>query len=283
MLMQPFKYINAVLFRKFFYRWSKKEKEVVYCTFFGAKMRLLLPSSTDIYLTGGKSHESEIRLARFMINNLNSGDTFMDVGAHYGYFTLLGSVLVGSDGKVYSFEASPTTYKLLRKNTFEKTNIESHNLAVADEVSELAFYEFPNLYSEYNTLDAAQFRHESWFSEYAPRKISVKSIVLDEFTESRQARPKIVKIDVEGAECKVINGLSGYLSKNSPWVVMEYLSQERGNQGHQDAEKKLNSLGYTACTIDASGHLCQTDRTVSEYLEAKKLESDNIVFVKRIG
>ncbi|MBL0295213.1 MAG: hypothetical protein IPQ04_13440 [Saprospiraceae bacterium] len=101
LVAHPINYINAILYRELFYKRNKKEKEVESETFFGTKMSLLLPSGTDIYLTGGKSHGSETRLARFLINNLEIGDTFIDVGAHYGYFSLLGSKLVGQKGKVF--------------------------------------------------------------------------------------------------------------------------------------------------------------------------------------
>lgn len=280
MLMHPFKYFNAILFREIIYKRRKVEKEVSSKTFFDTKMNLLLPSSTDIYLTGGKSHDSEIRLAKFLINNLNNSDTFLDVGAHYGYFTLLGSKLIGNKGSVYSFEASPTTYKVLSKNSKNETNINCFNLAVSDEVSSLKFYEFPNLYSEYNTLEIDQFRNENWFSEYMPKEISIQSIILDDFLSEEKVYPKIIKIDVEGAENKVINGLKNYLSHNSPLIVMEYLSKERGNKEHQEAENRLNSLGYSSFVIDKLGNLKKHD-SISKYLEENKLESDNIVFVKK--
>jgi FkbM family methyltransferase len=280
MLMNPFKYFNAILFREIVYKRRKIEKEVSIKTFFDTKMNLLLPSSTDIYLTGGKSHDSEIRLAKFLINNLGAADSFVDVGAHYGYFTLLGSKLVGDNGSVYSFEASPTTYKVLNKNSQNEANINSFNLAVSDEVSSLKFFEFPNLYSEYNTLDINQFRNENWFSEYKPKEVNIKSIILDDFLSEEKVYPKIFKIDVEGAENKVINGLRNYLYQNSPFIVIEYLSKERGNKEHQEAENRLNSLGYSSFVIDKLGNLKKLD-FISNYLEESKLESDNIVFVKK--
>ncbi len=280
MLIHPFKYFNAIIFREVIYNRKKVEKKVFIKTFFDTKMQLLLPSSTDIYLTGGKSHDSEIRLAKFLINNLKHEDVFVDVGSHYGYFTLLGSKLVGDNGSVYSFEASPTNYKVLNKNSHNETNIKSFNLAVSDEVSNLKFYEFPNLYSEYNTLDINQFKNKNWFSGYKPKEVNIKSIILDDFLSEVKVHPKIFKIDVEGSENKVINGLRNYLSYNSPFIVMEYLSKERDNKEHQDAENRLNSLGYSSFVIDKLGNLKKLD-SISRYLEENKLESDNIVFVKK--
>lgn len=279
LLAHPFKYMRAIFFREVIYKQRKTEKAVVCTTFFETKMHLLLPSGTDIYLTGGKSHDSEIRLAKFLIKNLESADVFVDVGAHYGYFTLLGSKLVGNAGSVYAFEASPATFKVLSKNTRNETNIHRFNLAVSDEVSGVKFYEFPNLYSEYNTLETDQFKNENWFAEYKPKEVNVQSIILGDFLSEEKVHPKIFKIDVEGAENKVIHGLRDYLTGRSPFVVMEYLSESRGNKAHREAESKLNALGYFSFVIDKSGNLKKND-SIIQYLNENKFESDNIVFSK---
>ena len=279
MLSMPFRYISAIVFREIIYKKKRKEKRVVCNTFFNSSMHLLLPSSTDIYLTGGKSHHSEIRLAKYLIQNLNKDETFIDVGGHYGYFTLLGSHRVGEGGEVFSFEASPNTYQILSKNCLPHQNIQCFHLAVSDVVGELEFYEFPNLYSEYNTLEIDQFKNEKWFSEYKPTLIQVKSVVLDDFISTHNINPKIIKIDVEGAEFNVINGMSNSLTKHSPIVIMEYLAAERFNNPHLKAESKLKSLGYKAHLIDDSGNLILLE-SVSNYFEQYEIESDNIVFCK---
>ena len=279
MLIHPFKYFNAILFRELVYKKTKREKEVVCSTFFNSKMHILLPSSTDIYLTGGKSHSSEIRLAKFLINYLNNNDTFLDVGAHYGYFSLLASKLVGNLGKVIAFEASPTTHKILQKNELNSENIIVYNLAVSDENKHLTFYEFPNLFSEYNTLDINQFIKEDWFSEYAPKSVRVKSIILSDFVVDEKINPKVIKIDVEGAEFKVINGLRKYLINHSPMIVMEYLSTERGNEEHIKAERLLKSLGFQSFLINNYGEPQETE-SITKYLDINNLESDNILFIK---
>lgn len=279
MLMNPFKYTSAILFRELIYKKTKQEKKVLSRTFFNAKMHLLLPSSTDIYLTGGKSHNSEIRLAKFLIDQLENGDIFVDIGAHYGYFSLLASKLVGNSGKIYSFEASPKTYTILEENKMHCENIEIYNHAVSDERILLTFYEFPNLYSEYNSLDIEQFKNEDWFAEYKPNEIKIESIVLDDFLINNNIKPKIIKIDVEGAEFKVVNGLREHLFKYSPKIVVEFLSSKRGNTEHIKAEKLLKSLGYKPFIIKNNSKL-QESESLYEHIENSGFESDNIVFMK---
>jgi len=279
MRKQPLKYFKAILFRELVYKKSKKERRETVTTFFGARMHILLPSSTDIYLTGGKSHESEIRLAKFLIKNLKQSAVFLDIGAHYGYFSLLASRLVGDAGKVISIEAAPATFQILHQNKLRVNNIFDFNLAASDESGHLSFFEFPNLYSEYNTLDIAQFENEPWFAANAPTEIRVPAVVLDDFLIQENIAPQIIKIDVEGAEYKVLKGASHFLQNHASIIVMEYLSPERGNTAHKQAESFLKSFGFRAFLIDEQGTL-QKLENVDAHLKTSGLESDNIAFVK---
>src|SRR5690606_8834209 len=110
---RPWRYLSALGYRKLVHPIFRAGWKVSTSTFFGARMQLLLPAATDVYLTGGKTHDSEIRLSRFLINRLKPGDSFVDVGAHFGFFTLLAAHLAGSDGRVWAFEAAPRNFHIL--------------------------------------------------------------------------------------------------------------------------------------------------------------------------
>ncbi len=276
----PLRYAEAVLFREVVFKQRRKEHSVWRRTFFGAPMQLLLPSGTDIYLTGGKTHPSEIRLARFLIRHLREGDIFFDIGAHYGYFTLLASALVGSNGRVVAFEAAPATFPVLKTNTRNITNVSAHDLALSDKEALLTFYEFPNLYSEYNTLNIEQFKGERWFTRYPPREIRIPSVRLDTFVTEMGLRPTVLKIDVEGAEDSVMRGAQTYLTVQAPLIVMEYLAQKRHNASHRRAEEMLRALGYYPFCIDEDGGIQPLLGSIATYLTDNCMESDNVVFVK---
>lgn len=275
----PLRYLEAILFREIVFKRTRKERGVWCRTFFGAPMRLLLPSGTDIYLTGAKTHPSEIRLARFLIQRLREGDVFVDIGAHYGYFSLLASTLVGSSGKVVAFEAAPATFPVLKTNTRGVANISAHHLALSDKDALLTFYEFPNLYSEYNTFDISQFEGEKWFSRYPPEAVKIPAVRLDTFWAETGLRPTVLKIDVEGGEDKVVQGAQTSLAAQAPLVIMEYVSQQRGAAAHQRAEEVLRALGYQSFCIDETGALQALDN-IAGYLAENRLESDNVVFVR---
>ncbi len=280
MLANPVKYFRAIFFREIIYRRTRKSWEVPATTFFGFPMRILLPSATDIYLTGGKSHSSEIRLARYLIRNLHPNDSFLDVGAHYGYFSLLAAQLVGGKGRVTAFEASPATFRVLEKNTAGTPNITAINKAVSDQTTELSFFEFPNLYSEYNTIDVSQFKDKPWLEKYQPSEIRIQADTLDNLLTGQEVIPSIIKIDVEGAEFQVVSGAKDFLENHSPIVIMEYLPEQRGNAAHVKAEAFLTGLRYAPHMIDEEGIL-RPINNASAYLREVGIESDNIAFVKR--
>lgn len=280
LLTHPLKYSLAIIFREWIYKKTKEAKEVSCKTFFGRRMQVLLPAATDIYITGGKSHDSEVRLAKFLVHNLNYGDVFLDVGAHYGYFTLLGSVLTGESGRVFAFEASPVSHRVLKKNTERYSNITAKNLAVSDKEGSLTFYEFPNLYSEYNSMDITQFENESWFELFPPGKISICTLRLDSYLEANNIFPKAIKIDVEGAEYKVVAGMENFLKYHSPVIIMEYLSEQRGNKAHRQAEALLKQWNYLAYAIDTEGKIFPLEST-DVYMKIQSADSDNIVYCRK--
>lgn len=279
LMLRPIRYTYAILFRELWYRNNKKERSVLANTFYGQKLKIYLPSSTDIYLTGGKSHNSEIRLARFLIEYLDAEQVFFDIGAHYGYFTNLAALLVGDKGKVFAFEPSPKTFQMLSQNTGDKANVYALNLAVSNSGKDLLFYEFPNLYSEYNSIDNEQYKSKEWYKDYQPKEIKVKAVAIDELAHEKNVVPSILKIDVEGAEYQVLEGMSVMLRQSSPLVVMEYLLDRDDNSAHVAAASYLKDLGYYPNVINDNGRITRI-ASITEYMASNKIDSDNIVFAK---
>jgi FkbM family methyltransferase len=279
-LHHPGRYLFAVGFRAFVYPRTRKGVFKTAHTFMGHPMTVALPAGTDLYLTGGKTHDSEIRLARFMIRHLREGGVFWDVGAHFGYFSLLAAHLVGEDaGAVLAFEASGGAFQILQANTRNLKNIQTFHKAVSDAPGLAAFYEFPVLYSEYNTLDVGQFEQENWFQKFKPAKTEVQATTLDAQHAAVPRPPDVIKIDVEGAEYRVLRGAAKLLTAHRPYVVMEYLEARRGNAAHQKAAELLLQLGFKPNHITAAGDLAPL-ADIDRYLTEHRLDSDNVVFFR---
>ena len=71
----PHRYIYAQFIQQIWCPFTHRGVAAEAKTFFGTPLSMLLPSATDIYLTGGKTHDSEIRLAQFLLNTLGNPNT----------------------------------------------------------------------------------------------------------------------------------------------------------------------------------------------------------------
>ena len=278
-ISNPIGYWNLLVQTKIKYPITKKGTVKICKTFFDTKMKVILPAGLDLYLTGAKTHDSELRLAQFLIKNLKEGDNFLDIGGHFGYFTLLASKLLGPNGQVICVEASAEMYKILNHNTQAHSNIQINHLAASDKKEVIEFHEFPIYYSEYNSLDIEQYKNESWFKTNPPKKISVNAIPLDELLFEKHFDPKIIKIDVEGAEEKVINGLKNTLAmKSVDAIAMEFILNSKNN-AHLAAAKTLNKYQYYPHFIQDDGNLNKiTLDQIEPLMHQKNRESDNIIF-----
>ena len=275
----PQKYVYAMYSRFLYYPWKKEGILTNTATFFGGTMYVLLPAGTDIYLTGGKAHDSEIRLSSYIINTLKKNDTFVDVGAHFGFFSLLASSIVGTDGKVIAFEGGKETYQVLSRNLNKNANIQANNKVVSNTQGEVDFYQFPMAYSEYNSLDIEQYKDTDWIESNPPKATKMDSIRLS--FELNGLDVDMIKIDVEGGELGVLYGLEEYLLDHNPIIIIEYLSVDRNNQSHEFALQYLIDKGYKSHVINEKGGVKNCD-DLTKYMKCQGIDSDNIVFLRRI-
>ena len=276
----PARYMQAQWHRKVEYPRTQEGMEVQTPTIFGKDMEVILPAGMDIYLLGAKGHDSEIRLARLLCNELSLGNTFIDVGAHFGFFSGLSAKLVGPTGTVIACEAAPKTFTVLEKNLASEANATAHHLAIAAEKGILTFTEFPVEYSEFNTLRPSQFDGTAWLANKnnKPVEVEVPAISLDELIGEGTA--DFIKIDVEGAEDVVIAGMTQLLKRDhSPVICLEYLTAARENTAHREAIAVLEAAGFSAHEISAGGELLPTSiAAIDDQIRRQGEDSDNVVF-----
>ncbi len=278
----PFRYLSGMLFWKLKYNRTKKGSIKTCTTFFNSSMEVILPAGMDLYLLGAKSHDSEIRLAKYFIRQIQEGQVVLDIGTHFGYYALLAHHLVGQKGRVIGIEASPAIFKIVNKNIANRPELVVFNCAATSKKETISFFEFPMLYSEYNTIYPNQFEEAAWLAENKPQKVTVNGNPMDDLMQELNVIPDFIKIDVEGAEYDVILGLQEIVQKNSPIIAMEYLVNERSNQAHKKAINLLKSYGYQVHLIDEHGKLMQVEiQNLEAIFQSKNITSDNIVLCKR--
>src|SRR4030042_1862687 len=120
---------------------------------------------------------------------LNEGSVFFDLGAHVGFFTLLASHLVGDQGRIVAFEPNPENVKYLNKHIEwnRKTNIAVIEAAIGDENRLVSFD--PCLRSAMGSVCSTGC-------------MTVQMLSLDYlYKEAKIPAPHVIKIDGEGSEC----------------------------------------------------------------------------------
>ena len=300
----PHRYIYAQFIQQIWFPLTRRGVAAEAKTFFGTPLSMLLPSATDIYLTGGKTHDSEIRLAQFLLNTLGNPSeretqnpkretqnlklktqnsklktqNFIDIGAHIGYFTALAAHLVGENGKVVSVEAAKGTFQMLLKNVQKMPNVTPiHAAATAENGQLLTFYEFPVLYSEYNTMHVEQYENDRFFKKFKPEKVEVIGVSVDSLVQQYNLVNPLIKIDAEGAEAEVVAGIAQTMREQSPIIIIEYLRDR--NTSHKAAFDLLTSANFLPFSIE-NGGILRGIESVAAYFERTGLDSDNFVFIK---
>lgn len=175
----------------------------------------------------------------------------LDVGANIGYTSLLMAKLAGDGGKIIAFEPLPENYNVLKKNVALNTyqNIICENLALSNNISTEKFiYRSENLTAGGSIVSEKPIGLANTYQE-----ISVQTITLDRYVEKNNIdRIDFIKIDVEGAEGLVIEGMKKLLIEQNPIVLLEphFVEGSTLNQ----ALEILNEL-HCPITELSNGHL----------------------------
>lgn len=168
-------------------------------------MSVLLPDGASIVLWGFFDGE-ELNLTRYLTKHLQSGQTFFDVGAQAGFYSMLAARLVGPEGSVHAFEPTPRTLAVLKDNVAPFPAVAIHPCALWRENGEIDFTDFGPLASAFNTvLDPQAYLPQTELSA-PPRRIRVPARTLDSMIEEIGKAPDFLKIDAEGVELEVLKG-----------------------------------------------------------------------------
>ena len=176
----------------------------------GCKMQLIKgdhPITTSIMETGGW----EKRTTEFIKENLRSGQVFVDIGASVGYFTLLASKLVGKKGQVHSFEPLKDNWSILTNNLAVNKckNVIVHFCALSNKPGFKTKLYGGDVPGQYSLVDS----EEKDFQE-------VNNEIFDELNKEEKIVPDMIKIDVEGAQVKVLEGMKEVLETDKELTVI---------------------------------------------------------------
>ncbi len=176
----------------------------------------LVPSlaiSTDTY---------EPHIIAWLKEWLKPGDTFWDIGANWGLITLSAAKIVGLTGRVIAIEPSPFNLAWLKRHI--NLNQCEHIVTVVEAAvceqngGSVSFSLLNDGHSPSNSLMFSSTVNGE--SPEVSQQISVPAISLDSLLIEQGQSPKLVKIDVEGAELKVLKGAVQLLSSEEAPILL---------------------------------------------------------------
>lgn len=154
---------------------------------------------------------SVIKEVRRVYVKPKKGDVVLDAGAHYGFYTLLASRLVGAKGCILAFEPHLHNYRRLVANLRLNgtKNVKTFNLALGELNSQAKLY-----------TDGESGTYSTFFKRGAHYQ-NVTMVRLDTIaTQMGLEKLDLIKIDVEGAELSILEGARETMQKFKPKLTI---------------------------------------------------------------
>jgi FkbM family methyltransferase len=209
----------------------------------------------------------ELPTTNFVRRFLKEGDVVLDIGANIGYMSLFFAQCVGTSGKVYAFEPEQENYQALLANIALNSaqNIMPQRQAATDVEKMLKLYLAQDNFGAHSTV----FNDETLTDKYE----EIQGAPLDTFVQKNQLdKIALVKIDVEGAEYEVLQGMKQILKQQRPILIVELndsLQRKRGLSFASISEELKTEYDYQFFSTTESGHL----------IESQKHEFENSIFI----
>ncbi len=197
---------------------AKKPIKIKAKTFWDRDMFVIIPEpvSLNIYRYGFFEED----LTRMILEYLKPGMVFLDIGSHYGYFTLLSSFIVGDRGQVHSFEPIPSTFNILKANVSNKDNVFRNNNAVFSKSQIISINDYGLKYSAYNSIYNARLSQKI-LKEVKLNRYEVEAFSVDEYVQEKDVIPNFIKIDAESSEYEILRGMKKTMDNFHPIISIE--------------------------------------------------------------
>jgi len=193
----------------------------------------------------------ELSVQEAMRRLLGPGDVFYDVGANVGFFALAGARHVGPDGAAYAFEPVPDNVAAIRESAALNGIA---NLEVIESAAGRAAGRDRLLLVE----DLSWSHLESLGPHPRTREtVDIEVVAIDDLVASGRIRPPhLVKIDVEGAEIDVLEGMRRTIEQHRPAIVCELHDTAR------EFVETMDGLGYATSNLEGKQSLLDAPPSV---------------------
>lgn len=222
-------------------------------SFNGVSFRLIDPDgSVEKETTPGMNYEPSVTT---LLDDIfrNSSYCFLDIGAHYGYYTVYVAKL-SPDSTILSFEPGAKHLEVLRTNLLvNNVSSQVYDVALSDETGDIPFHNKTMKVKEGQEIEV------------------VKAIQFDELCSRDGLTPEVMKIDVHGAEGKVLHGMKKALRKFVAHLLIEiHAARLLVDYTHQQVLDLLLETGFTVFELE---NFRDTDRPKLVLVTDKVYES----------
>lgn len=214
---------------------------------------------------------------QLVLTHFHAGEVFVDVGANIGYYTLVASEVAGPHGKVIAYEPDQHNFSLLQENVRanDLANTQLHPLALSDRNENGQLF-----------LSTDNFGDHRIYSDGCDRNsYPIQLVHGDQHLEPQTEHIDFLKIDTQGAEYYVVNGLRQLIAANSAHlrIILEFCPygiRHSGSDPHQLIEL-LESFGMQYHIIDHIEHrlIPAQAHHLSDWVDELAQEPDNQGFI----
>lgn len=153
-------------------------------------------------------------LTLFLARHIRAGMTVIDVGANFGYYTLLFGDAVGATGHVLAVEPVPQTADILQQS------VDLNGFATRTRVVQAAAGSTPAS-KAHLLIPPREPKNAAVIAAPREGSIEVPATTIDALARDLP-RVDLVKIDAEGSELAIITGMQEVIEKHRPAIVLEY-------------------------------------------------------------
>jgi FkbM family methyltransferase len=174
------------------------------------------------------------------------GQTVYDIGAYIGILTAFFAKKVGAKGKVIAFEPNPDSFSQLLVNTAKYPNVTLFNLGAGKKCEKMTMVasihsRATGTVEQTMKLERITHQHREW---------SVQIVPIDDL--KNLPPPDFIKIDVEGLEYPVLQGMKSTLLRHTPGLFIEIhgVTDTMKRENMQKIADYLHSLGYELYNVE---------------------------------